>query len=508
MAEFTADQPRVETLIFVHDPATGEEIGQTPVDSAESVMTAVQRARTAQPAWAALPYRRRAEVMKRFHDLLLRRRDEMIALIQRESGRARRDCFEEIYGTSSTARYYIYHGAHAIRSRSGQGPVPLRNAARVAYLPWGVVGVIAPYNYPLVMATADAIPALLAGNAVLLKPSEQVPLTALKVREVLIEAGLPADLYQVVNGYHETAGAVVDFCDFIQFTGGEKGGHAIYQRAAQQLKPVSLELGGKNAVIVMPDANLHLAAVGVVAGSFANTGQICLTWERAYIHESIYEAFVDRLIAETKGIRMGQGKGNEVDYRTLISAVAVAKCERHVHDAVSKGATVLWGGKSRPEFGPAFFEPTVLADVRPGMLVYEEETFGPVLSLYRYRDEDEVLAQCNAPNTGLNYGIFSRDVRRAEKLARRLEAGTVAINESSYYVWGAMGVPQGGFKRSGIGRRHGPEGIRKFTQPQAVVINRVPELMRSFESALAVNATFEAILAFGLRIWRFIPLIR
>lgn len=504
----TAQTVELSQAIDVINPMTGNLLSSVPIDTPGDVAAAFERARAAQVAWAETPFRQRARIMIRLHDILLRDIDEIMSCIQQESGKAQRDAFSEIFAVTSELRYYAYHGGRHLRPHRAGPLIPLRNSTRVAYTPYGVVGIISPFNYPLVMAVSDAIPALLAGNAVVQKPSEQVPLTPLLLREKAIEAGLHPGLLQYVNGMQTTAEALIDHADYVMFTGGERGGLAVATRAAAQMTPFTMELGGKNAAIVLDDAPIRSTAITLLDGAFGNTGQICLTWERAYIPRSIYDDLVARLVTEIGRIRISNTLDGNADYGGLISLQHLGKVNGHVEDAVSKGAEVLAGGKTRPDIGPTVFEPTLLADVTPDMDVFEQETFGPVLSVYPYDTVEEAIHEANRFDTGLNFGVFGGNVNRAMQVARRLQAGTVTINESSYYVWGAVDAPLGGFKRSGVGRRHSASDIRKYTQPQTILINHTRIPLTSGESPMAMNSRFQRLLTLGLKIWRHIPFLR
>jgi succinate-semialdehyde dehydrogenase/glutarate-semialdehyde dehydrogenase len=386
--------------------------------------------------------------------------------------------------------------------------IPLRDWARVVYHPHGVVGIIGAYNYPLVLTMGDAIPALLAGNAVVLKPSELVPLTAELGRQKLIKAGLDPDLLQITHGSGPAGAALVNHADFVMFTGSVETGRRVATAAARRLVPFNVELGGKNALIILEDAHLRHAVTATIDGAFGNAGQICLCWERIYVHEAIWDAYLDLLLHETGRLRLSDSAGQPADMGVIIDARHVEKIAEHVSDAVSKGATVLYGGRLRDDISPTFFEPTILAAVTPDMLVHTEETFGPVIALYRVSSEDEAIRLANDTDTGLNFGVFTRSRRRGERVARRLQAGAVAVNDTAYYTWGAMGAPLGGFKQSGTGRRHGPEGIRQYTQAQMILINRTNTAIGSPATAMAMSPFLERLLTLALRLWRHIPLIR
>jgi succinate-semialdehyde dehydrogenase/glutarate-semialdehyde dehydrogenase len=371
-----------------------------------------------------------------------------------------------------------------------------------------VVGSISPWNFPFILTMGDTIPALLAGNAVLLKPSSKTPLTAVWGRERFIEAGLPPDLFQVVTGpAGEIADALIANTDFIMFTGSTEVGRGIAVKAAQRLIPYSMELGGKNAMIVLPGSNIKHAAQVAVEGAFNNAGQVCISFERLYVHDKIYDVFKNELVSQTTALRLGSQQGFEIDLGSMIDEGQAKSVDAHVQDAVKKGAKVLAGGNFRPELGPAFYEPTILEGVTPKMDVFAEETFGPVLSLYRVGSPDEAIRLANDSRYGLHYGVYSGDLRQGERVAAQLQAGSVSVNDS-YMSWGAMDGPMGGFKDSGVSRRHGPEGIRKYTEPQTILTNQTLWQIASYDSALSMHAKLARALNILLRIWRHVPFVR
>ncbi len=494
--------------ISVTNPISGETAGVVPRQGAGDVLAAIERARAAQGTWAALPYRKRAAAIIRFHNAILKRREELFEVMQAESGKSWRDCFAEVFAVASEARFYAYNGEKMLRPHRVKPAIPLRDRAKVVYHPVGIVGIISPWNFPFILSMCDAIPALLAGNAVVLKPSSQTPLTAIWGRERLIECGVPTDIMQVVTGpAGELGDALVDHADFIMFTGSTEVGRTIAERAARRLIPYSMELGGKNALIVLPSGNLKHAATVTIDGAFNNNGQVCVSFERIYVHERVYDAYVAELVRQVSGIRLGTGPGYNVDLGSMISEKQVEAVDAHVQDAVRKGAKVLYGGKRRPDLGPAFYEPTILENVTPDMLVYAEETFGPVISLYKVSSQEEAVRLANASRYGLHYGVFTGNRREGEKIAAQLEAGSVCVNDS-YVNWASIEGPMGGFKESGVGRRHGPEGIRKYTQPQTILTNQTNFQISSQETALAINKQLADALATLLRIWSTIPFIR
>ncbi|MEU2205821.1 succinic semialdehyde dehydrogenase [Streptomyces hygroscopicus] len=465
-----------------HTPFTGEVLASAlPESTPEDVATAFAGARAAQRSWAATPVQRRAAVLLRFHDLLLRRQPEILDLIQLETGKTRLHAQEEIQGVSMVARHYGRKAPAYLRPKGHLGAVPTLTKVTELRLPRGVVGLIAPWNYPLQLSVGDAIPALVAGNAVVMKPDTETALTALWARELMVEAGLPARVWQVVIGDGAVVGpAVVEHADYVAFTGSTRTGREVAQAAAARLVGCSLELGGKNAMLVLRDADLARAVDGAVRGSFASAGQLCISMERLYVHESVADAFLERFVARTKAMRLGTALAYGAEMGSLVSERQLETVTRHVEEAVSKGATVLAGGRPRPDVGPYFYEPTILDGVEPPMAVCTEETFGPVVSVYRFRDEDEAIERANATPYGLNASVWTKDARRGRAIAARLRAGTVNVNESYAAAFGSVASPMGGMGDSGLGRRHGSEGILRFTEAQTVAQQRLMPLGPAF----------------------------
>ena len=495
-------------ILNVTCPISGDLVGQVPVSTSDDVIQSVLKARAAQKEWAAKSLRQRARVFKRFHDLLLDRREEVLDVVTSETGKTKRDAFVEVFGAAVDARWSAYHGPRDLRSRRVKAAIPFRDTTRINYHPVGVVGVITPWNFPLAILASDVFPALMAGNGVVLKPSEHAPLTADWLREVMINAGLPEDLFYVVHGDGaELGGTLIDNVDFIQFTGSTRVGFIIAERAAKRLIPYSLELGGKNAIIILPDANIRQAATVTLDGAFTNSGQLCMHFERVYVHDSIYETFTAEIVKQISTIRLGRTDDYSTDMGSLVNGDQFARVQSHVTDAVQQGATVLYGGNPRPDLGPCFFEPTILTDVPPSANVYREETFGPVLSIHRVSSVDEAVHLTNDSSYGLHAAVMGGNRRRAESVARRLEVGTVSVNEA-YMPWAATSAPLGGRKNSGMGRRHGPEGFRKYTEPQTTVNNRLPWQISSQETPLSFSDGFADVLVMLLRLWRRIPFIR
>jgi succinate-semialdehyde dehydrogenase/glutarate-semialdehyde dehydrogenase len=456
-------------------PFTGTTLGQLPLCGEAEVGVASDRARAAAEAWREVPPTARAKVFERFHDLVLDHQDEILDIIQLETGKARPHAFEEVADVAVTTGYYAARAPHLLTPQRRRGLLPGLTRVTEVRVPHGVVGVIAPWNYPLSLPVTDSVPALLAGNAVVLKPDLQTTHTALWIAERLQEAGLPDGLFVVVSGSGPEAGAaLVDAADYVSFTGSTATGRTVAARAARRLIGASLELGGKNAMIVRADADLDRAVDGALRGAFTNAGQLCIAIERLYVHRSLHDAFLERLVARTNALRPGTGLDWSYDIGSLASAAQLEKVTGHVEDAIARGATVRAGGKARPDIGPFFFEPTVLTGVTPEMQVCAEETFGPVVALRPFETDDEAVALANDSPYGLNASVWGRDRRATLALARRLEAGTVNVNDAYIAAWGSVDAPMGGTKDSGVGRRHGSEGLLKYTESRSIAELRGP----------------------------------
>ncbi|HEY9303480.1 MAG TPA: succinic semialdehyde dehydrogenase [Mycobacterium sp.] len=453
---------------------TGEPLGRVPHCSPADVAAAAARARAVQPAWAARPIAERAAVLVRFHDLVLRRQNEVLDLIQLENGKARRHAFEEVLDVCITARYYAHTAQQYLRPKRRQGVQLMLTEVWEHHHPKGLVGIISPWNYPLTLGISDAIPAIVAGNAVVTKPDDRTPFSALWAVQLLEEAGMPAGLVQVVTGPGSELGTpIIEQSDFLMFTGSTDVGRNVAKQAAARLIDCSMELGGKNALLVLDDADPAKAASGAVRAAFSNAGQLCISVERIYVARPLWDAFVEQFVTATNSLTLSAALDYTASVGSLISAKQLQTVTEHVEDAVAKGATVLAGGRARPDIGPYFYEPTILTDVRAGMTAFADETFGPVVSLYPVENEQEAIEKANDSTYGLNFAVWTSDPARGRRVAAQLQAGTVNVNGAYAAAWGSVDAPMGGMKDSGMGRRHGEHGILKYTESQTIATERL-----------------------------------
>jgi acyl-CoA reductase-like NAD-dependent aldehyde dehydrogenase len=460
--------------IEVRNPATGELIGSVPALSVSDVAGVVARARAAQPGWDALGFDGRARILKRAQRWVIDNGDRIARTIVAETGKAYEDAIlAEVSYAASAFGFWAknapkYLADEKIRTSS---PFVLGRKLVVRRAPVGVVGVIGPWNYPLTNSFGDCIPALAAGNACVLKPASLTPLTSMLIAEGLRECGLPEDVFIVAPGSGEIGGELIDHVDFVMFTGSTEVGKKVMERAARTLTPVGLELGGKDPMLVLADADLERAANAAVHYSMQNGGQTCISVERVYVEEPVYDEFVEKVERKLRGLRQGAPGGpGAVDVGAVTSPPQVELIDSHVRDAVGKGARALVGGRRGD--GPGdFYEPTLLVDVDHSMECMTEETFGPTLPVMKVADAEEAVRLANDSVYGLQASIWTRDVANGERLARLIEAGVCCVNDAQINYL-ALELPMGGWKQSGMGARHGAGGIRKYTKEQAILVTR------------------------------------
>jgi acyl-CoA reductase-like NAD-dependent aldehyde dehydrogenase len=464
----------VETqTIQVRSPATLATIKELPTASTAAVAEAVERGRKAQAVWRTWSFADRAKLLYRFRDLLIDEQERLADILVSESGKPRGEVYgNELFYLCDVIGFWAKNAAKFLEPEKIRPHLLMFKTKKVIseHHPMGVVGIISPWNFPLVLTAGDAMPALMAGNAVVIKPSELTPLTALFAAELAQKAGFPEGLLQVVIGAAETGAALIDHVDMISFTGSVEAGKQVMRRAADRLVPVSLELGGKDPLIVLKDADLERAANACVWGSLMNSGQVCTSIERIYVEEPVYQTFVDKIVEKVRSLRQGSSN-EEIELGSMTSEEQFKKVSAQVSEALAQGAKALTGGRANPNFSGLYYEPTVLVDVNHDMNVIREETFGPVLPIIKVRDAEEAVRLANDSRYGLDACIFTRDKEKALQIADKLFAGTVCINDGlvNYII---PDTPMGGVKDSGFSRRHGAEGIRKYCYQKSIVIDR------------------------------------
>lgn len=450
---------------------TGEVLVELPQSTPEDIERAFETARAAQVEWSARPLKERLAVFKRAHALFLDNAETTTDLIQVESGKNRRMAIEETCDPVMVMSHYLKRAPKLLAPVKRGGPVPMVTTSTEIRQPKGVVGIIAPWNFPFATGISDSISALMAGNAIVLKPDNKTALSPLFGIQMLEEAGLPKGLFQVVCGEGPDVGpTLIDNANYVMFTGSTATGRVVGERAGRNLIGCCLELGGKNPMIVLEDANLDEVVQGAIFGAFGNTGQICMHIERMYLPESRYDEFRDRFVAATQALNVGAAYDFGPDMGSLVSPDHMERVRSHVEDAVAKGATVLTGGKARPDLGPAFFEPTILEGVTKDMLAGVTETFGPVVALHKYRTVDEAVALANDTDYGLNASVWGGDVANACQVGKRIESGNVNVNDILATAFASKGTPSGGVKQSGVGARHGDQGLLKYTDVQNLAV--------------------------------------
>jgi succinate-semialdehyde dehydrogenase/glutarate-semialdehyde dehydrogenase len=469
-------QPREIVKI---DPSTGEEIGRVALMDAAGVVAAVRKARAAQPSWSNLSYRERAQFILRARALVLDRIEEIAKLVSRETGKPATEAISMEIVPTLDLMHFFAENTHRLldRSRIDIGQYGLMGRkSYVVYKPLGVVGIISPWNFPWATPLDEVVMALMAGNSVVLKPSELTPFTALEIGAVFKEAQLPDGLLEIVTGDGTTGAAVVDArVDKIMFTGSVNTGKQVAEAAAKHLTPVVLELGGKDPMIVFADAKLENAARAAIWGAFCNSGQACASIERCYVHESIAEQFTEIVVRETLLLKQGKADGDAIDVGAMTNERQLKIVEDHVGDAVARGATVRAGGHRLDDSNGWFHQPTVVTGVDHSMKLMRDETFGPVLPIMTFKTEDEAIRLANDSIYGLTASVFTSDIDRGRRVAKRIDAGTVMINEV-VYTHAVAQTPWGGVKQSGYGRTHGRLGLLELVSHQHIHVNAMPGL--------------------------------
>jgi acyl-CoA reductase-like NAD-dependent aldehyde dehydrogenase len=465
------------STIAVENPATGKVITTIPVAGAAELADMAARARSAQAGWAEIGFSGRAAVMRRAQRWMLDNAERVIAAVVQETGKTHEDAQLTDHGYVLQALgFWARHAKEYLaeeRAHYWGNPAIAGKKLVLRYEAIGVVGVIGPWNFPLVNGFGDCIPALMAGNGVILKPSEVTPLSSMLMLEMFGECGMPPDVFQVATGDGSTGAALVANVDCIMFTGSTRTGRLVAAAAAEALIPCHLELGGNDPMIVCADADLEKAATAAAYYSMNNSGQVCVSVERVYVEEPVHDEFVGRVAEKVGSLRQGAPAGpGSVDIGAIIFPPQLETIDAHVRDAVGKGARVLVGGHPHQEAagGGHFYEPTVLVDVDHTMETMREETFGPVLPIMKVADVDEAVRLANDSRYGLQASVWTRDAPRGEQIARRLEVGAVCVNAAqiNYY---ALNLPMGGWKSSGLGTRHGVAGIRKYTRMQSLLVS-------------------------------------
>ncbi len=459
----------------VENPATGEVIATLPDLGADAIRELAAKGRAAQPAWEAMGFAGRAKVMLRMQKWMGDNAERVLQTVISETGKVYEDAQIADWSYTLNAFGFWANNAEAYLAdeRVKSSAILVKGKKlMVRYRPLGLIGVIGPWNYPLANSIGDCIPAMMAGNSVILKPSEVTPLSSLLMAEGLKECGLPDGVFQVATGTGAAGAALVDEVDMIMFTGSTATGKKVMAKAAETLTPVSLELGGKDPLIVLSDADIDRAAHVAAYYSMLNAGQTCISVERVYVEAPVYDEFVGKVAEYVRTLRNDPSTGpGQADVGSMTFPPQVDIVDRHVQDALSKGARAIVGGTKGKHDKGYWFEPTVLVDVDHSMSCMTEETFGPTLPIMKVADTEEAIRMANDSEYGLGAAVFGKDVERAEAVARRIESGAVCVNDA-LINYSALELPMGGWKASGLGSRHGAGGIRKYARQQALMVSR------------------------------------
>ncbi|MGO1911172.1 MAG: succinic semialdehyde dehydrogenase [Corynebacterium sp.] len=457
----------------IEGPFTGETIGWVGRGTEDDVDEAFRRARAAQTRWAEVDPKKRGKILLKFHDTLLKNQKTMMDIIQLETGKSRDSAYEEVIHCAITARYYGNQVHKLLKPKHRAGVMPVLTKTTERHLPKGVIGQISPWNYPLTLALSDALPALAAGNGLVAKPDSSTPFSALYAFKLLFESGMPRGLVQLVTGPGRVVGnSIAEQCDHLMFTGSTETGKKLGEIAGRRLIDYSAELGGKNPMIITGDADLDKIMPTVLTGCFSNSGQLCVSIERIYVHKDRYDAFVPKFAQATKDLRLGAGFDWNIQMGSLSGASQMSTVEKMVDDAVDKGATLVAGGKARADLGPYFYEPTVFTDVTEEAEIKRGEVFGPVVYVEKVDSHDEAVEKANDTNYGLNSAVFGPS-KTATGIAERLFSGTVNINDGYAAAFASVDNEMGGTGESGQGRRQGAHGLLKYTETQNVTDERV-----------------------------------
>lgn len=464
--------------IVSYNPATGAEVGRVGNHSTAEVFAAVASAKSAHQSWKQTSFQERGKFIKRAAQVLYAEMDEIAALVSDEMGKPVTEAIStEIAPVLDLMQFFARSTAKMLKpEKINIGFFGLiGRTSKIVYQPLGVVGIISPWNYPLAIPLGETVMALMAGNCVVLKPSELTPLVGLKIGEIFRQAGLPENVLQIVTGDGQTGAALVKSgVNKIMFTGSVATGKKIAAAAAENLTPVVLELGGKDPMIVCADANLENAARAAVWGAFANSGQTCAAVERCYVHESVAPEFIEKVVTLTKNLRQDYGSNENAEIGSMSSEAQLQIVENHMNNAAANGAKILTGGKRNSNFDGAFFEPTVLTHINHDFQAVREETFGPTLPIMTFADEAEAVKMANDSEFGLTASVWTRNIAKGKQIAVQIEAGTVTVNEV-LYTHGIAQTPWGGVKQSGYGRTHGKLGLMELVSSQHIHVNHLSQ---------------------------------